>query len=503
MDVKFPSFSEYQAALQNPQFCFRHYPLNKGSIEVDLWGLPRVRSGGFALTYKMLDKTKKMAVRCFYRNVIDRMQRYFEISKFINEIQADWLIPVRYLTRGIHIQGRFYPITYMDWVEGNTLDEWLIKNYSKREKVLGFIDEFLRIVKELEGLGAAHGDLSHRNIIINGMHAVLIDYDGMFVPGLAGRNACEIGNPYFQHPGRKSDFFNGDIDRFSSIVIYLALISIAYKPQLFRQFETGGEGLLFTKKDFQNPFQSALLREIEKIPELKTLVQNFRGICLSHVSQTPRLEDFLFQDSYEPLRFENNGFADDETELHPIFEAGKRKEILQNQGNIITVIGKITEVFWGKRKEGEPHVFLNFGNWRTKCFTVVLWDEPLRDFLTDGSAPESLKEKWVSVTGLLTSYNYRPQISLVSLSELVVLKDGSEAAHRLGIEPGTLVGSEDREKMASQFFEKNMQEDQPEIAGLKDEKQLLGSGALDQSDMVISRINQLFSTEDKPAGKQE
>lgn len=503
MDVKFPSFSEYQAALQNPQFCFRHYPLNKGSIEVDLWGLPRVRSGGFALTYKISENNREMAVRCFYRKVIDRMQRYFEISKFINEAQLDWLIPVRYLSRGINVQGHFYPITYMDWVEGYTLDEWLIKNHTKKERMLGFIAEFLRIVNELERSGAAHGDLSHRNIIIDAKHAILIDYDGMFVPGLEGRKACEIGNPYFQHPGRKSDYFNGDIDRFSSIVIYLALSAIAYQPQLFQQFETGGEGLLFTKKDFQNPFQSALLREIEKIPELRVLVQNFRGICLGHVSQTPRLEDFLVQDGCEPIRFENIGFTDEETKLHPIFEAEKRKEILLNQGNIITVVGKISDVFWGNRKGGEPHVFLNFGNWRKKCFTVVLWDEPLRDLISDGSKPEKFKEKWVSVTGFLTSYNYRPQISLNSLSDIVVLKNSTEAADRLGKEPGGLVKQDNLENRPAVFAEKKNLEVQKDVTDLTIEKPFLNSGVLDQPDMVISRINQLFSAGGKPTGKQE
>ncbi len=423
MELKFPSFSEYQSALQNPGLCFKHYPLTDGKIEQDLWGLPRVRSGGFALTYKLSNHKRKLAVRCFYRVIPDRMQRYYAISKFIETSGSRALIPVRYLSRGIHLQGKSYPITFMDWIDGSTLDEWLVKNHARKIKMKRLVQEFLRLVEELESLQIAHGDLSHRNIIYDGKKAVLIDYDGMFVPSLDGKKACELGNPYFQHPARNDDFFNEKIDRFSEIVIYLALTAIQLKPELYRKYETGGEGLLFTKKDFHNPYRSQLMRDIEAIPELRVMVQNFREICLGKLTEIPSLAAFLQLESIHIERSEVFPWPEESDLPHPVLAAGERKAILNREGEIIQVVGKVTEVFEGKNISGKAHFFINFGNWKKNCFTIVLWDKPLKDFLDQGHRPGDLKNAHIRVNGLVTVYNQRPQISLTSLSEMVVLQD--------------------------------------------------------------------------------
>ncbi|MHC1784739.1 MAG: hypothetical protein AB9891_18645 [Anaerolineaceae bacterium] len=491
MELKFPSFSEYQSALQNPQICFKHYPLTNGKIELDLWGLPRVRSGGFALTYKLMNHNRKMAVRCFYRGLPDRMLRYFAISQFIEACGSSSLIPVRYLSRGIHIQGRFYPITYMDWVESATLDEWLVKNHAKKSRILSFVQEFLGLVNELESLQIAHGDLSHRNLLYDGKKAVLIDYDGMFVPSLNGKKACELGNPYFQHPGRRKEFFNAEIDRFSEIVIYLALTAVALQPDLYQRFETGGEGLLFTKKDFQYPYQSAVMWEIELIPELKVQIQSFREICLGDIREIPRLEDFLKRETFEQERSEINGVVEEATALHPLFAAEERKAILRREGRIIQVVGRVTEVFWGKEIEGQPHIFINFGSWKKKCFTIVLWDEPLNDFMENGSNPDSLQGKWISVIGLLTTYNHRPQISLTSLSEMTVLEDARAASERLG-RPVADEEAEAGVKKTAVVTEKREGWVQAELPVIQGAGGMIQSGVLDRSEEVIERIDELF-----------
>lgn len=222
--MRFPSFNDYQAALQNPAICFENFDLRACHVDSDLWGLPRVRSGGFALTYKLFGKNDRtFAVRCFHRFVPDRSTRYVAISRFLSQTHSDVLLPVRYIPRGIQIRGAWYPITLMNWIEGDTLETFLIKNYTDKEKVESVAKEFLRVVGELERLGISHGDISHRNVIVRDHRLILIDYDGMYVPDLTGRKSCEVGNVNFQHPGRSAELFSVDIDRFSEIVIFLDL----------------------------------------------------------------------------------------------------------------------------------------------------------------------------------------------------------------------------------------------------------------------------------------
>jgi hypothetical protein len=72
--------------------------------------------------------------------------------------------------------------------------------------------------------GIAHGDLQHGNIILvpgkkdNSLMLKLIDYDGMFIPPLAGSPKGEVGHAAYQHPERlRTGAFHTEVDRFRSL----------------------------------------------------------------------------------------------------------------------------------------------------------------------------------------------------------------------------------------------------------------------------------------------
>ena len=407
--MKYPAFNEYQAALQHPSRCLTPAGLQNCVTEADLWGLPRVRSGGFALTYKMTDGQSTWALRCFHRHVADREERYISINAFIQKAGIDYLEPIHFIPEGITIKGAAFPITYMKWVEGETLESYVIRHLECPSALEQLAQKFFELVDDLEKRRITHGDLSHHNIMVRDEKLVLVDYDGMNVPEMKQNLSCEIGNPHFQHPGRDETIFDLTTDRFSSIVIYLALKALAIDPKFWFNYETGGEGLLFRRADFEHPYQSPLLQEMETIAALTREVRQFRQICLMDVRQVPRLEEFL------------NGFGVDwlpvikqETRLEPekaiVLDAQKRYLFYSRLGEIVTVVGRIEEIFNGRSRDQVPHVFLNFGNWKLKCFTVVLWDEALNLMETTGIDPQSYLHQWVSVTGMVTAYRRRPQI---------------------------------------------------------------------------------------------
>lgn len=443
MASTFPSFNEYQDALQNPKVCFQHYELKSCGIEADLWGLPRVRSGGFALTYKLIGKRNQTwAVRCFHKPVPDRTSRYLAISRYLSDNKSDFFIPVRYLPKGIVVRGNWYPITYMKWVEGDTLEACLVKNVGNSRLISKLSQEFQRVVAELERLRISHGDLSHRNIIVRNGKIVLIDYDGMFVPNLRGRRSSEIGKIHFQHPARTEVQFGPEIDRFSEIVIYLALEALASNPDLWKRFETGGEGLLFKGEDFRQPYQSPLLQEIETLSGLRSRVGQFRRICNSQFEFIPTLRDFVAEKPAEYLRNEAEIHSTPSASQHPVYLASQRFAFLRNLGKVVTVVGKITEVFHGTTKDGHPHVFLNFGNWRAKCFTIVLWSQALQLLKISEMSPNDYQKRWVSVTGVLTAYNRRPQIAVESPTDVEILhEDQATARLEAAQSPGRLTGA--------------------------------------------------------------
>jgi len=435
-----PTANDYQQALQNPQVYLSDLRLKACRTEVDPFGMPRPRCGGFAITYRLENNGRRWAVRCFSRSSPDRESRYKEICKYISSHSSDILIGVEYLPKGILVKGSWYPITLMDWVEGDTLGNYIYQNIKQPKRIAALPDEFLQLVAELERLGIAHGDLSHQNILIRNGQMVLIDYDGMYVPQFKGYKSSELGNPYFQHPRRSEKDFGPHLDRFSQIVLYMTLCALATSPRLYNEYGKGGEGLLFRRDDFIRPQESRLLRAIEQISDLEPLVLQFQQVCQTDLDNIPRLDDFIqHQPIVIPAGIEPP--APVYISLYPIFNAVDRNILLEHQGEYVTVIGKIEDSKEDLTRHGAPYAFLNFGNWRDNCFTVVFWSDALQLLKSTGKTPREYRGKWASVTGLLSSYDggwgIRPQIILDSPTEIEILskEDAEDRLNGMILQP--------------------------------------------------------------------
>lgn len=431
---QFPSFDAYQAALQHPENCFYLDHLKSGQIETDLWGFPRVRSGGFALTYRVTANQNNYAVRCFHKNIHDRYQRYTAITATLYRLPHAAFIPVKYAGKGVRVGKNWFPITIMPWVDGDTLEGHIYKNLGHGRHLDDLAGKFVKLIDWLEKSQIAHGDLSHQNILVKQNELVLVDYDGMYVPSLAGKTSSENGHANFQHPGRSIHHYNSHLDRFSAIVIYMALKALAIHPDLWKKYEQSGDGLLFRKKDFIQPYESGLLQELETLNSLRKYVYIFRKICLSSFDNIPSLSEFIHLKVHDLPRDEVYIHRRYSVDRDLALDATHRYPMVNQIGKIVNVVGQVKDYFAGKGKDDQPHIYLNFGNWRAKCFTVVLWGEGYSNFLDRFPDFEQIKGQWLSVTGLLTSYNQRPQIALDTPYGLEFLPDRKEAGYRLGVE---------------------------------------------------------------------
>ena len=514
----FPSFNEYQAALQHPKVCFENFDLKRGIVEADLWGLPRVRSGGFALTYKLLGNgSAAWAVRCFHRAVEDRTSRYMAISRYLANRQLDFFTPIRYIPRGVLVRGNWFPITLMKWISGDTLETYLLKNYQDPIALLGLSVELRLIAGQLETLEISHGDLSHRNILVQQSNMRLIDYDGMYVPDLHGRHSSEIGNIHFQHPGRTESYFAPGMDRFSEIVIYLALEALQKQPRLMQQYETGGEGLLFKRDDFLHPYQSRLLQELDTYSDFHPMVSNFKRICLGSVAEVPSLSDFIANIPWTAQPVTEKNLLVMGNQFYPVFDALDRFLLLQYLGKVITVVGKTTDIFNGKTKDGQPHIFINFGSWRSKCFTIVLWAQALELLERMKKDAAEYQEQWVKVTGLLTSINRRPQIVVESPTDIEILDDEVDArdvlenARKQGwlVSYSTMGKSSLSRTLPPVYKEKKMAVDNHPPAKFQPGARAIisartrNSGTLDLSRDIIEKIGKLYSAHESAADPGE
>jgi len=430
-----PRGDEYNVAVQNPRISFDDKDLKSSTVETYPSGLPKPYSGGFTITYKLSNNQKSWAVRCFHRDISDLKRRYQAIEAFLSKNNSKYFVEAKYLEEGIKVNGRAYPIIKMQWLEGEPLNDYLSKNYTQRTKVEKLLSDFVNLIKELDRYGIAHGDLQHGNIIVKNDSLYLIDYDGMYFPELASLKTNEIGHINYQHPKRSASHYNQYIDRFSAIVIYIGLKAITLNSSLWKKYDNS-ENILFKSQDFADLQNSSLIKDLSAITEIKPLIERLIGCCYLDFEKVPNLQDFLSGNF--TYNISAAGTISINRSQYLILNANEVNSILEHFGEKVEVVGKIGEIKSSTTKYGDPCTFLNFGGaYPYHTFTIVLWQEGLAALAANGINPATFVGMWVSVTGVISSYNRKPQTVVELATQIQILSGETEANQRLQFKPSS------------------------------------------------------------------
>jgi hypothetical protein len=197
-----------------------------------------------------------------------------------------------FLQRGICVRGRWYPILKMDWLDGDQLDSYVQRNLGSPAVLGDLPKKWLDLLGQMCRANIAHGDLQHGNILVVNGQLKLIDYDGMWIPALAGQKSIEIGHRNYQSPRRTEADFGPWLDNFSARVIYLSVSALAARPGLWRKYNGGDECLLFRQSDFDDPNSSQLLAELESFPDVhfRTQLHEFRLSLYDDLEKIPSVD---------------------------------------------------------------------------------------------------------------------------------------------------------------------------------------------------------------------
>lgn len=423
-----PRGDEYNQAIQSPGISFSDTILQSCQVETTPLGLPKPYSGGFTTTYKLVNSHTSWAVRCFTREISDLQRRYQSIGKFLSANNCDFLVEANFLQNGIRVNGSFYPIIKMRWLDGEPLSNYLAKTYNQKSTIDRLMTEFTNLVKRLENYGIAHGDLQHGNIIVKNDKLYLIDYDGMYFPDLATLRVNELGHPNFQHPKRTANDYNKSIDRFSSIVIYTALKALAVAPNLWKKYDNG-DNILFKGQDFANPINSQLLKDLAGYSELSKLSNNLFSVSTWDFNKVPTLAEFI-SNTYQPPVSITPSISVVRS-AYTIIDGSQKGRLLEYLGQKVEVVGQISAHRKGLTNHGNPYIFLNFGVYPHQTFTIVIWNEALSELMVNGIIPSSLVGKYVSITGVLGAYSGNPQIAIDYASQIQVLSGQDEVDLKL------------------------------------------------------------------------
>jgi len=289
-----PDLTEYHEALQSPQRSLGDPGLQKSQIDKDRFGMPKPATGGNAVVYKATEGQNAWAVRCFLRPISDHAERYAAISKHLQKNRSAHSTEFVYLADGLRIKGGTFPIVKMAWVQGQHLDRCVEGLLDQPRELAGLREKFRTLVKDIERAHFAHGDLQHGNIMVTGKELLLIDYDGMWVPALIGRQATEIGHRAYQHPKRSTTDYGPYLDRFSALVIYLSLRALELDRKLWDTYYTG-DNLLFVREDFTELGRSPIWGDLAalKNPEVTYLAGVLAAMVGRPLKDLPRLEAVL------------------------------------------------------------------------------------------------------------------------------------------------------------------------------------------------------------------
>ncbi len=253
----YPSITQYATAISIPE-SFATKSTLRPVLKED--GMPYFSAGGYAVVFQMQceETGRRYALKCFTREQEHRAESFLKISEYLSGLDTPYLLPYEYLENELWVEDADYPVLLMEWVDGDTLDRRLADLCRENDPAVvaslaGTFDALGVWLLEQE---LAHGDLKPDNIIIRPSgQPVLIDYDGMFVPAMAGEKSRELGTQDWRHPQRKYSDFNRYLDDFPILVISLSLHVFAAAPDLYHR-SGNADNLLFTEADFLNPYTS-------------------------------------------------------------------------------------------------------------------------------------------------------------------------------------------------------------------------------------------------------
>jgi hypothetical protein len=295
--VPLPTPDQYAGVLLDPASAFADSDLRDCTPVLDRHGRALAITGSFGSVFRLNDPDgRPVGVKCFTRyseNPGVQQRRLALISSVLGLVNRRWKVDFEVQPKGVLVGSQWHPILKMDWVHGEGLGSFIDRNLRRPGAVEVVARRFATLVDELAEDGLAHGDLQHGNILVEASSKLrLVDYGGMYVPGLETLGVPEKGHENFQSPDR-GDEFGPHIDRFSAWVIYGSLVALTLEPSLWVRLRAGqGNQLLFNQTDFADPDASPALRALAESGKggLRALGETLREIWAAGVAWIPKLD---------------------------------------------------------------------------------------------------------------------------------------------------------------------------------------------------------------------
>jgi len=207
------------------------------------------------------------------------------------------------------VNGELTDTIRMEWLDGILLKDYIEKHLNDKAKLESLANDFLKMTKTLREAKISHGDLQEGNILVDDLGKIrLVDYDSICIPEIEGQKELVTGLKGYQHPSRfKNSKASLKADYFSELIIYISILGIAAKPELWDKYQVKDtQYLLFNETEFEN-FESSQINS--DLKGASSLIDSLLTILKEYLSSTHYLDLKPFTDYLLPpeiLSFQAN-----------------------------------------------------------------------------------------------------------------------------------------------------------------------------------------------------
>jgi hypothetical protein len=257
---------------------FLKVPALKGAkARINKNGKPFVYVGGFNMVFQLTHESKKWAFRVWHVPMGENEERFLKISKYLSSKKLPYFAEFIYDENGILVNGELIDTIRMEWLDAMLFKEYVEKNLANSSLLVSLADSFLKMCQDLRGNQISHGDLQEGNILVTENGDIkLVDYDSICIPEIEGQKEFVTGLKGYQHPSRfKGGKTSLKADYFSELIIYLSILAIAEKPELWDKYQVKDTHyLLFSETDFENFENSKIYKDLSELSlKINTLLE--------------------------------------------------------------------------------------------------------------------------------------------------------------------------------------------------------------------------------------
>jgi serine/threonine protein kinase len=226
-------------AIKNLDLFLRIPELKGAKPRLNNNGSPFAFAGGFNMVFQLVHNAKKWAFRVWHIPIGENKDRYVAISKYLTNSKLPYFADFVYDENGLLVNGELTDTIRMEWLDGILLKDYIEKHLNDKAKLESLANDFLEMTKTLREAKISHGDLQEGNILVDDSGKIrLVDYDSICIPEIEGQKELVTGLKGYQHPSRfKNSKASLKADYFSELIIYICILGIASKPELWDKYQ--------------------------------------------------------------------------------------------------------------------------------------------------------------------------------------------------------------------------------------------------------------------------